>query len=52
MKWDRKEEAFVKWARKQGHVPAQVESLRERVRYEMKNEITRLDQEWEKMWYA
>ena len=52
MKWDKKEEAFVRWARKQGYVSAQVESLRERVRHEMKNEITKLDQKWEKMWYA
>ena len=50
MKWDRKEAAFTKWARKQEYTPAQVESLRARVRQEMKNEIIRLEQEWEEMW--
>lgn len=51
-KWERKEEACTDKARKQGFTPAQVESLREGVKQGMRNEIMRLDQEWEEMWSA
>lgn len=51
-KWETRGEAFTNKARKNGYTPAQIESLRARTKREMKKEVMRLDQEWEKMWCA
>lgn len=51
-KWERKEGAYTKKARKQGYTSSQVDSLRESVNQEMQSEVMKLDQEWEKMWCA
>ena len=49
-KWERREDICAEKAEKQGYSTPQVDSLRSSVRQEMKNEVSRLDREWEKMW--
>ena len=51
-KWERKEEACTKKARKHGYTAGQIESLKKSVKQQMKNEVMGLDHEWEKMWCA
>lgn len=42
----------IRKAKKQGHTPEQIDSLEAEVEYEMKKEVRKLDQEWEKKWCA
>lgn len=42
----------IRKAKKQGHTPSQIDSLTAEVEHEMKREVGKLDQEWEKKWCA
>ena len=51
-KWERREAACRRKAKKHGYKSSQADSLSASVKQEMSKEIMRLDQKWEKMWRA
>ena len=51
-KWEERAKVYALKAKKQGYNLSQAESLGARVREEMKKDVMKLDQKWEKMWSA
>ena len=51
-KWEQREEACTRKAKKHGYKPSQADSLSASVKQELSKDIMRLDQMWEKMWCA